>query len=241
MTAADLITSALQRLLVIERGTSPSADDMALGLDRLNVMLESWQTERMTTFTQTRYTWALTSNKATYTVGPGAEIDIPRPLLPQDITLKVMDMSLANPVEMNMNNLTDDAWAQVPIKTLTGPYPTAWFYNPSYDANGWASLTFWLIPTKGTLEGVLYYREPISTVSLYSDIYMPPGYYRAYRDNLALELAPDYSVQPQPMLMQTANEAKGNIKRANTRFADLQCDAAVTNQSKPFYNIFVGP
>lgn len=241
MTATDLITAALQRLLVIERGSVPNADDLAIGLDRLNTMIESWQTERMTTFTQTRYTWSLTPNKATYTVGTGADIDIPRPLLPQDITLKVMDMTLANPVEMNMNNLTDDAWAQVPIKTLTGPYPTAWFYNPSYDANGWASLTLWLIPTKSELTGVLYYREPISTVSLYSDIYMPPGYYRALRDNLALELAPDYSLNPPATLVQIANEAKGNIKRANTRFADLQCDAAVTNQSKPFYNIFVGP
>jgi len=41
--------------------------------------------------------------------------------------------------------------------------------------------------------------------------------------------------------MQTALEAKGNFKRMNERLADMQCDAAVTNQSKPFYNIFVGP
>lgn len=241
MTTAELITAALQRLLVIERGTVPAGDDMQTGLDRLNDMIESWQTERMTTYIQKRYTWTMVSNQASYTVGAGAEIDIPRPLLPQDITVKVRDTSQSLPPELNLNNLTDDAWAQVPIKNLTSIYPTAYYYSPTYDTTGYGTLTFWLVPTSSTLEGVIYYREPISTLSLYDTIYLPPGYTRALRDNLALELAADYSVNPSPSLIASANEAKGNIKRANTRFADLQCDAAVTNQSKPFYNIFVGP
>ena len=41
MTAADLITAALQRLLVIERSGTPSADDINIGLQRLNDLIES--------------------------------------------------------------------------------------------------------------------------------------------------------------------------------------------------------
>lgn len=241
MTAADLITAALQRLLVLERGGTPNADDVNIGLQRLNDMIESWQTERLTTYTQNRATWTLVSNQASYTVGSGGEIDIPRPLLPQDITVKVRDTSQTLPPELNLNNLTDDAWAAVPIKNLTSVYPTAYYYSPTYGSSGLGTLTFWLVPTSSTLQGVIYYRAPVSTLTLYDTIYLPPGYLRALRDNLALELAPDYSVQPSPMLVQTAIEAKGNFKRANERLADMQCDAAVTNQSKPFYNIFVGP
>jgi len=241
MTAADLITAALQRLLVVERGATPSADDINIGLQRLNDMIESWQNERLTTYIQSRYTWALTSGQASYTVGSGAEVNIPRPLLPQDITVKVRDTSQTLPPELNLNNLTDDAWAAVPIKNLTSIYPTAYYYSPTYDTTGYGTLTFWLIPMSLTLEGIIYYRSPISTLTLYDNIYLPPGYLRALRDNLAIELAPDYSLQPSPVLMQTAIEAKGNFKRMNERLADMQCDAAVTNQSKPFYNIFVGP
>lgn len=241
MTAAELITAALQRLLVLERGGTPSAEDITVGLSRLNDLIESWQTERLTTYIQSRATWTLVANQASYTVGSGGEIDIPRPLLPQDITVKVRDTSQSLPPELNLNNLTDDAWAAVPIKNLTSVYPTAYYYSPTYDTTGFGALSFWLIPTSSTLQGVIYYRSPISTLSLYDTIYLPPGYNRALRDNLAVELAADYAIQPSTSLLQSAIEAKGNIKRANERLADMQCDAAVTNQSKPFYNIFVGP
>ena len=238
MTASDLISAALQRILVIEAGSTPNSDDIATGLLRLNDLIDSWATERLLVYTVTRTTWTIAANTASYTVGTGATISCFRPTSPQDLTVKYRDTNLTNPVEIQLSNLTDDAYAAIPIKTLTSVYPTTFYYNPTYGSTGFGTLTLWMIPTSTTLQGVIYAPTPVTQLALSDTISLPPGWQRMLRENLALELCPDFNVTPSSTMIQVAMESKANVKRSNERFSDLSVDAALLSRARPFYNIY---
>jgi hypothetical protein len=45
--------------------------------------------------------------------------------------------------------------------------------------------------------------------------YMPPGYLRAFKYNLACEIAPEFGVEPSPTVSRIAMTSKRNLKRIN--------------------------
>jgi hypothetical protein len=232
MTARDLITAALRRLGVVGAGETPQADDVTDALDRLNDLVDAWGTERLTIYQTVRSTWALTPNVATYTIGPSGDCNIARPVWVED--LRFQDTSQSPTLEMPLSPLTTDAWAAVPQKALTSTYPTSYYWTPAYPQ---ATVTFWMIPTSSTLQGVIYVPTAVTEFGLNDTISLPPGYRRALRDNLAVELAAEFTVQPAPTLLQSAQLSKADLKRANIELRDLSVDV-MWRPRHGRYNIF---
>jgi len=85
MTVQELITASLQDLRIIQTGETPSSNDSAFALSRLNDWINSLATEDLTVYTITRKTWTL-SSAASYTIGKGATIDVARPTGPMAIS-----------------------------------------------------------------------------------------------------------------------------------------------------------
>ena len=70
--------------------------------------------------------------------------------------------------------------------------------------------------------------KPLSTLAaLTTSLSLPPGYERALRYALALELAPEYGRQVSEIVMAAAVESKAAIKRMNIAPAYLQVDDAL--------------
>ena len=222
MTTRDLIAAALKRLGVLDAAETPTPADQADCLLRLNDLIDGWATERLTIYTTTRTTWALVANQANYTIGPGGDVNIARPIFISD--LNFIDTTQTPPLEMSLSPLTVDAFAAIPQKGLTSKYPSCYYYNPTFPL---ATLTFWMIPTSSALQGVLYAPTAVTELGLNDTIVLPPGYRRFLRDSLAVEVAPEFDVQPADALMMSAMEAKANIKRANIQLTDLVMDPAV--------------
>ena len=65
----------------------------------------------------------------------------------------------------------------------------------------------------------------------------PPGYERAIRANLALELAPMWDREPAAALVQRAMQSLVAIKRANRRTRTLSVDPMLVGRSAP-YNVW---
>ena len=225
ITVADLITAAMRRINALQENEQPTAAALEDGFQRLNDLMESWQTERLTIPYILRTTWTISSTKGTlaspYTVGSGGDIDVARPTFIDDI--RYQDTSLSPTYEYPLVSLTDKEWQAIPQKNLTSPLPVYAYYNPTY-ANYLGSLYLWMVPTSATLQGVLYAPAQVAGFgSTATTIILPPGYQRFMRDNLAVELQPEFlqNVPIDPSLRASAIESKANIKRRNTRSNDM--------------------
>lgn len=242
-TVRVMITDCLKRINVISGATEQApADMLSDGLSRFNDWVDSvCSNERLTIYGIQTTSFTLTPNKASYTVGPSG--DIPLTARPEYVDhLTFTDTTVTPAFERPIFLVTNDAWASIPIKSQTANYPTFGWWNPTYSAQQ-ATLSLWLVPTNSGLTGKLYWPSQVTNFgSLDSTIALPPGYNRFIRDNVALELWPEYreNVPPDTTLVQTARESKENIKRKNVTMMDLGYPAELLPHAGYRSNIYTG-
>jgi hypothetical protein len=98
-------------------------------------------------------------------------------------------------------------------------------------------ITVYPVPIKA-LEWHIISVETLTEVSsVATDMYFPPGYLRAFRYNLACELAPEFGVEPSPQVQRIAMSSKRNIKRINFP-GDLMAIPYPIVATRQRYNIY---
>lgn len=232
-TVSDLIKGSLRLLGVIAQGETPTAQESADALSSLNDMLDSWSNDGLLLFDRTIESLSIVASTASYTIGTGGVFNTARPVRIIEAAFK---QSGSNE-ELPLNILTSQEWARAYDKTLTSSLLSCLYYNDTFPLG---TIYVWPVPTaSGTL--VLTSDKPLSNYSAISDsVTLPPGYKKALRYNLALELAPEYGKQVSEIVFQQATESKANIMRTNTETILLKSDAlGMVNPSKPF-NIIAG-
>lgn len=236
MTYQDLITASLKRLGVVGGGQTPSGEDSVDALLRLNALLDSFATERLTIPSITRTTWTIVSGTAAYTVGLGGTVNVARPVFVQDV--RFIDTTPNPDLEMGLDMLTDQAYAEIPQKALTSTYPTNWYWNPTFSGAGLGSLTFWPAPTSTTLLGVLYAPAALGQVAaLTTTMLLQPGYQHFLQERLAILLAPEWGVKVPPGLQKSADDATANIKRGNIRIVEQATTIGMALSGRSGYDI----
>lgn len=78
-TALELINGATSLIGVRAQGETLSASDAQEGLRRLNLLVNTQKTESLTVLAIERQIFDLTANQQQYSIGPGAEFNVPRP------------------------------------------------------------------------------------------------------------------------------------------------------------------
>jgi hypothetical protein len=91
---------------------------------------------------------------------------------------------------------------------------------------------------------VLYSKKALSNFTSVNDsISLPPGYQRALRYNLALELAVEYGKQPSEYVFQTSQELKAQLMRVNDAGNPVTMKSDILglaqDSTKPF-NVYTG-
>lgn len=226
MTARTWITSSLRLLGVLASGEAAEAAAAADALTSASDLLDSWAAERLTIYSQTRSTCALVANQQRYTVGTGGNWTQDRPLWIDRVTLLTSD-GVETPIKL----FTRDEWAAISQKGMTSATPEGIFYNPTYPLG---AVDVWPKPTDASAQIVIYAPlSPLKSVtSLETTISTPEGWARALRYNLALELAPEYGVEPSASVVNGAVESKAAIKRVNEGLLDeLKIDRALLSTS----------
>jgi hypothetical protein len=113
-----------------------------------------------------------------------------------------------------------------PMKTLTGAPPQAVSYTRGAPLG---EIWVWPVPSVATTL-VLYWREPVQQFpDLVTPVDLLPGYAKALRTNLALELAPEFGRVVDPMVDRLARESLADIKRANLPYTEIGMDAALVD------------
>jgi hypothetical protein len=240
-TVRDCVTDALRELGVLAAGEVASADDEIAGLAALNRLVDMWAAERLQIYTNSRNLFTIVSGTADYEVGPTTVTGciMPFPMFVEHVNY--LDSAINPSLEYQLQPLTNDAWARVPIKTLQSPRPTCYYWNATFPLG---TLTLWPVPTAATLQGVLYAPEQVAEFSgLSTTIVLPPGYRRMIVKNLAVELSPSYERPASQELTRQAMESVSVVKRSNIQLMDMQIELAALVQgrgSRYVYSIFSG-
>lgn len=223
MTVRDLIRASMRKLGAIASGEQPSASEASDGLEALNALLESWNTERLFVFSIMPHQYDLTAGKQAYTLGPGGDFDQPRPVKIDQAYVHYTQNGPQTP-DIPIAILNTDQWASKEVKNTSSTFPTEMYNNGD---NPLSKLFFWPIPTINVPVILWTWGQIADFPDINQDIILPPGYYRALLYNLAVELAPEFGRSVTPEIAALAAESKGDIKIINMPDLLMTCDPAL--------------
>lgn len=204
-SALDIITGAAKLLGVLYKNEALAADEANDGLIALNEMLDSWSNDNLMTTAYTLESFPLTG-AASYTIGTGGVFNTARPI--NIVTAVVRLSSIDYPLKM----ITPEEYQEeIPIKSITSPIPQFLTYDNGYPLG---TITIYAVPTAGSTLRMLS-NKPLSNLSaLTTTVDLPPGWKRALKNNLAIELAAEYGVEPSATVIRNAAQSMGALKRA---------------------------
>ena len=232
-TANDQINGALRVLGILAEGETPSAATSQDALAALNQMIDSWNTERLSVFNTQDQTYLWTPGLKTQTLGPSGDFVGNRPIMIDDATYF---RDPANGISFGIKLINQQQYDGIAVKTVTSTYPQVMWINMEYPN---ITMTIYPVPTK-VLEWHFISVEELMTVpSLSTDILMPPGYLRAFKYNLACEIANEFGIEPPSNVARIAMTSKRNLKRINNPDDIMSLPYSIVGTRQRF-NIFAG-
>lgn len=236
-TALDLITDALEMLMVYAPGETVSGADSSRMLSILNDMLDQWSNWTLACFAILEQSLVLVPGQQQYTVGPGGFVDGQRPL-------KILDgPGTAYVQDSNGNNygvtvVPRDQWNLYGNRSelITSDFPDTLFYDPQFPLG---IINLMPVPTIAYTLFFDSYSQLGNLPLLSTSISLPPGYKRAITTNLAKTAKPYFkTAQIDPLIMLEAAETLGNIKRTNMRPNVAVMEPELVSKAQISYNPF---
>jgi hypothetical protein len=232
-TAYDQICGALRLIGQLAEGETPTAATAQDSLTALNQMIDSWNTERLAVFSTQDQVFSWPPNVLTRTLGPTGNFVGNRPILLDDSTYF---RDPANNISYGIKLINQQQYNGIAVKTVTSTYPQVLWVNMSYPD---IEMYVYPVPTKTLEFHIVSVEEITQPATLATTLAFPPGYLRAFKYNLACELAPEFGVEPSPQVSLIAMNSKRNLKRINNPddIMSLPYSLVATRQR---FNIFAG-
>ena len=231
-TVGEQINRALRLLGVLAEGETPSASVSQDSLMALNQMIDSWNTERLSTFVTQDQVYIWPAGFIARDLGPSGDFVGNRPILLDDATY----YKAPNGVSYGIKFINQQQYDGIAVKTVTSTYPQVMWINAE---NPNLSMTIYPKPTRDLEWHFISAEELTQPATLFTVLAMPPGYLRAFRYNLAMELAPEFGVEPSPTVSRVAMTSKRNLKRINNPDDVMSMPYAIVATRQRF-NVFSG-
>lgn len=236
-TAGGIVSDALAMTGSYGARETIQSDDMKLGLRMLSDMMDMWSNFSLACFEIFEQSAPLVPMQASYTIGPGGDFNMTRPLkiLTDPGTAYIQDPNGNN---YPMQVVPRDKWNLYSNRSslVTSNFPNILFYDPQYPL-GVINITpypniaytmFW-----DSMLQFATYDSPTQQLSL------PPGYAIAMKSNLAIILKPFFlDGQMDPVIPALASSSLGAIKRTNQRELYAIYDSEIVSRSSVQYNVY---
>jgi len=232
-TAADQINGALRLIGMLAEGEVPSAATSQDALTALNQMIDSWNTERLSVFSTQDQVFSWPPNVLSRTLGPTGDFVGNRPILLDDSTY-FRDPS--NGISFGIKIINQQQYNGIAVKTVTSTYPQVIWINMTYPD---IELYVYPKPTKVLEWHFVSVEELTKPATLGTTLAFPPGYLRAFKYNLACEIAAEFGVEPSPTVQRIAMTSKRNLKRINNPDDIMSLPYSIVGTRQRF-NIFAG-
>jgi hypothetical protein len=231
-TAGDQINRALRLLGVLAEGETPSASVSQDALTALNQMIDSWNTERLSVFSTQDQVFLWPAGEISRTLGPSGNFVGNRPILLDDSTYYVGN----NGVSYGIKFINQQQYDGIAVKTVTSTFPQVIFVNNTFPD---IEMFVYPKPTQALTWHFISVEELTQPATLATTLAFPPGYLRAFTYNLAMEIAPEFGVEPSPQVHRIAMTSKRNLKRINNPDDVMSMPYAIVATRQRF-NVYAG-
>jgi hypothetical protein len=233
MTAREMISSAHRLLNLVNAGNALPEAVYQENLQSLNRMIDSWNTERLSVYNTQDQMFEWPTNVITRSLGPSGDFVGNRPVLLDDATY------FRDPqtnVSFGIKFINQQQYDGIAVKTVTSTYPQVMWINMEHPN---ITMTVYPKPTRLLEWHFISIEELAQPATLNTELYFPPGYLRAFTYNLAMELAPEFGLEPSPQVQRIAMTSKRNLKRINNPDDIMSMPyALVANRQR--FNIYAG-
>ena len=232
-TARDQINGALRLIGMLAEGESPSAATSQDALTALNQMIDSWNTERLSVFSTQDQVFTWTPGQIHRTLGPTGNFVGNRPILLDDSTYF---KDPTNGISFGIKIINQQQYDGIAVKTVTSTYPQVMWINMDYPD---IDMYVYPVPTKALEWHFISVTELDQPADLSTNLTFPPGYLRAFKYNLACEIAAEFGVEPSAQVLRIAMTSKRNLKRINNPDDIMSLPYSIVGTRQRF-NIFAG-
>jgi hypothetical protein len=229
----DQIVGALRLLGVLAEGETPSSETANDALFALQQMIDSWDTERLSVFSTQDQVFNWPSGERNRTLGPTGDFVGERPVLLDDATY------FRDPqtnVSYGIKFINQQQYDGIAVKTVTSTYPQVIFTNMTYPN---IDMVIYPVPLRLLEWHFISVDKLTQPATLATTILFPPGYLRAFRYNLACELAPEFGVEPSNQVQRIAMYSKRNLKRINNPDDIMALPYSIVG-NRQRYNVYAG-
>ena len=205
MTVSQLLKASYRQLVGED---DPTNELLSHGLEVLNALLNEWSTHRWGTYKVTNEALTLSTSTGTYTIGSGGDLDTARPIRVLDGTFVRVSST-----DYRVRVIPRNEYNGIAFKTLTG-IPYNLYYEPEYPLG---KLRIYPEPSSG----YVLYLDSTKALAAYStfaaSLNLPPEYETALRFNVAIDWAPELSIQPSAVVAARASGSLKNLKRLHAQ------------------------
>ena len=217
-TALKLIGGAMRLFGGVSSGEEPTPEEASDALGILNDLLEGWSLEGLSVWGSSNQTFNVSAGVATYTIGVGGTFNTNRPVNIFDAYYNWSGVDF--PVEIidqiRYNNIKLKTQQQQLIKQLL-------YVNE----NPLGVITVWPVPSTSSALTLSCGRILTQVPDLATQLAYPPGYAKALRYALAVDLAPEFGKEVSSSVLGIAKTTKGAIKVANMTTPVMQFDGVL--------------
>lgn len=208
-TALDIITGSMRLIGTLAEGEPPTLEAANDSLMAFNQLLDSWSAAGNVVFTPQVQDISWASSVISKTVGPTGEFVGVRPNSADSSTYYTSEST-----DYSIKLITGGEYAAISNKDDSGMMPDSLYIDY---ATPNARLYIYPVPTKNI---VLHLREdaPLSQIpSLATELTAPAGFMRAFRYNLAVEIAAEFGVEVPPAVKLNAWRSLRAVKKVNAK------------------------
>jgi len=211
-TVLDRINRSLRLLGVKAAGESATTEEANDAFEALNAMVDSWNNESLMIYNLETVTHTLVPGTGDYTIGASGTINTTRPQRIESAYIS------DNNSDWQMTIVKDEQYSRIWQKTTQASYPTYLYYKSDYPLG---TIKLWPVPSSANTLNLNVWNQIGAFASTATTVALPPGYARMIDYNLALEIAPEYGIEPSPTVQRIANDSKSRIKIVNSKNAPV--------------------
>lgn len=249
----QVCTNALYEINVVAPGEVPDALELAFVLDKVNQIVDSWNTQKVYIYAQSLISAAPGVGGAAFLLVPGLN---PHTIGPTVVGAPTFPIIMERPVRIKnvnilLNNISpvvrypltsrdSDWWAKQQVQTIQTALPTDFYYSADWPLG---SIFFWPVPNHAYGAEVEIETVIQGGVSLDSVFTSPPGYELAITLTLAELLCPSFEKQPNGILIGAAMRARAAVQGLNAAPPRISLDDfgdASTSKPRASFNYRTG-